>query len=312
MGNETKRILTLNDVTKTVDRRNILTPISLNLHEGEIFILVGPTGSGKTLLTKTIINLSKKSGGTIRINNRAHTATLYNTPEVGYFLWEQSFDNKKTAYQVLNYSARMGGKEIPPRRLKNMLEMMGLMSLKKIPTGRFGTQEIARLKIACALITKPKVLILDSPFGTMSTEDARAVRIILKSLAQNLGTAMIITSPTLEGVEEICDTVGIIANGVIVSIKTYNEMTKPNEDQAKIGITTTTPNYASKLIEKESKLETHLRGDMVIVNAPPTKASELNDLLTKNGIEIIKMEKIHKSIQEEYLKVLKQTGNVFI
>jgi len=303
-----KEKVKVDNIEKFTTKKRVVTPLSFTVHEGEIFVLAGPEGSGKTLVAKMMINLVRKSGGRIKLSGRIHTDTLYNTSDVGYVLWEQTFEPKHSAHQALDISAKLSGNPVTNKRIKNVLDLMGLTSLGKIPVERFGAQEISRLKIACALVTKPKILVMDSPFDQLSHEDAVAVRIILKTLADNLGTAIVITSPTLAGVEEICDTVGIIANGVVISVKSYNEMVKPLDAQAKIGVFTTNPTGASKIIERELKFTTQLAGDKVIVNTPPSNAEKIYDFLVKNGITVIKMEKVHASIQEEYFKIMQGRG----
>ena len=288
----------------------MLDGISLNVDEGEIFVLVGPPQSGKTLLAKTMINLVKKTDGKIKLGGRSYKDTLYRTNEVGYVLQEQNFDSKKNAFKSISESAKLSGKPVTRARIKNMINMMGLGSLKNVNVGKFGDKEIARLKIACALVTQPKILVLDSPFTNLCEDDARAVRVILKNIARDLGTAIIIMNPTLTGVEEICDKIGIIANGTIITIKSFDEMVQPEQGKAKLGIITPSPNFAARIIEKEFKMEAYLMGEKVIVETERSNALKIYDELTKkHGIEIIKIEEIKKSVQEEYLKILQARGN---
>jgi ABC-2 type transport system ATP-binding protein len=274
----------------------IIDEITFQVHEGEIFVLAGIDGSGKTLLTKTIEKIALPDNGTVDFDRK----------NTGMVICDQHFYSEKTIYKTAKHYATLNKKRISKERIVNILNMLGLKQMKNFTIERLNKKQLARLRIAVALITRPGILILDEPFKDLSAEESRIIRVILKTLADCFNTAILLTAPDLSGVEEICDTVSIIDNGMIVYTKSYNEMTRENEPYTKLCVSTPAPNLAAMTVEKSLGYETNICGPDVIVNTHPDNAKSIYDELVRSGITVFGMTKVNKSVQEQFFKLINQ------
>jgi ABC-2 type transport system ATP-binding protein len=132
------------------------------------------------------------------------------------------------------------------------------------------------------------------------------MRELLKTLADNYKVAILITAKNLSEVEEICDTIAVIDNGMIVFVKTYNELLAKNEPYTKLCVTTPSPNLTAMTIEQSFGYKTNLCGSDVIVDTHPENARAIYDELKTRNIQVFGMSKVNKSIQEQFYKLVQR------
>jgi len=295
------------NLTKKEKDFSIIDEVSFTVHEGEILALVGQEHSGKTLVTKLIQSISRINSGNAAINGHDTAQGLRDTAQTtGVFIDAQNFYNEKNCYETLEHNARLLGKRFMHTQAMNILNLLGLKKVKSVPLYLLNPSQMIRLKLAVALIAMPNILILDEPFKSLTEEEAREVRKILKTLADDFDVAILITARDFSGVEEIFDTAAIIDDGMIVSVKSYNELVRQNAPYTKVGISTPMPNSAARFIEQTFGYETHLCGSDVIVDTLPDKAQMMYEELTKNKITVYGMTRINKSIGELLFDLVKK------
>jgi ABC-2 type transport system ATP-binding protein len=266
----------------------LLQHASFTVHSGEIFALCGIQNSGKTLLTKTIQKLCFPDFGTISIGN-----------DFGFFIPDQMFDPNMTVYGAVCWTVLLNKRPLSHFEILNILNLVGLKARRNMRIRHLTPNRQTRLKIACAIVARPSVLVLDAPFSYLSEFEARQIRIILKTLCDRFQTSILLTGVNFYGIEEIFDTAAIIDGGKIVTVTSYNELNKINEPYAKMCITTNAPNLCAKLVADTFHFKTHLYGDNdVIVGATPEKAQGLYDFLRNNNVDITCITRVNKSIQE--------------
>ena len=285
--------LVINDIKKETRQSLVMDEVTIKVHKGEIYALVGKAGSGKTLLSKIILKLVRKTDG---------KATVVGS--FGTVVQQQNFYPEKSGFATLQYYALVNIKAISRNRIANTMNLLGLKSVMHRAIETYSASQLARLKIAVSLVSRPEVLILDEPFLHLSDAEAREVRFVLKSLADKEQVAIFITTEDLANVEEICDTVGIIDDGMMITTKSYNELIANDAPYTKISISTPTPNYAAKLIEENLNFQAYLCGSMVIVNTPSSNAQQIADELLAGGIEILQMQRVNRSLQEQYFEIV--------
>jgi ABC-2 type transport system ATP-binding protein len=294
--------LKTNNLEKMSGRRLIMADVCLNLHEGEIFALVGESSSGKTLLSKILVNVSRKSGGSVKINHHNF---------IGVALERQQFLPMETVQTTIKDYCKINARTINMKRVKNTLALVNLRDKLHTKVRDLSASELTLLKTALPVIVRADVIILDNPSANLTDEENRELGVLLKTLAEKLKTAVIITAKRMDKIEAFCDTIGIIDDGMIVAIKSYNEFIDGDKGNAKISIKTTHPNYAAQVIEQRLRLRTHLCGDCVIVNAPPEDAQQIADILYDKKIDIIAVTKVHRPLQELYYEIVKSRRNYY-
>lgn len=295
-------MLEVNDLEKTMPHKTLMASVNITLHEGEIFALVGEHASGKSLLSRIILTLATKTRGKIKIQANKF---------LGAFIPNERFMPRDTVMAVIKDYCRINDKSLNMKKAKNILAVLDLKTALHTPIYKLSTSQIDRLKIAMPLIVNADILILDAPFTNLTSKEAKDLRVLLKKISSDLKTSIIITALHMQEIEEICDTIGIIDNGMIIAIKSYNEMIAKEFDQAKLALTVAQPNYAAQIIETELKLPTKLCGDQVIINTRPENAQGVVDKLVEKNITVLAANKAYRSLEFQYLQIINNRKNYY-
>jgi len=292
-------MITVQNLHKHLKRFN-LNDISFKVHEGEIFALCGIQGSGKTVLAKVLQKQCFKSSGTFDVENE----------KIGMVIPDQRLYGDWTVYQCVRRYAHMNNRFPTRAEIMNTLNVVGLRRRARMRVRELVPNRYARLKIAIAVVCKPKVLILDSPFDYLSEIEARQIRIILKTLADKFGCAIFLTAVSFYGIEEIFDTMSIIGNGSIICTHSYNDLSRFNDKYAKTCITSPMADLVCKLVGEEMNLKSRMYGENdVVINAHPDRAQEIYDFLLSKNIKVDNVTRVHKSI-ENLFNELREGGAV--
>jgi ABC-2 type transport system ATP-binding protein len=288
--------LKTSNVEKIHNKKMLMADISINLHKGEIFALVGERQSGKTLLAKILVNVSRKTHGQIKLHSGKFIAVA---------LDGQQFLPTETVLSTIKDYCKINSRTFNPKRAKNILSLVGLNWKITTPICCLTEPEITRLKIALPIIARADIIILDEPAVKLTDDENKELGVMLKTLAEKRNAAVLVTAQTLDKVEQYCDTIGIIDDGMIVAIKSYNEMIAGDSENAKILIKTLHPNYAAQTIERELGYQTKLVGEDVLVYATPDNAQRIVEMLKQKNIEIITVIQVNRSLQEIYYDMVR-------
>lgn len=293
-------IIKTNKLEKVADKKMLMTDISINLHRGEIFALVGETGSGKTLFSKLLVNVSWKTGGHIKMRQGEF---------IGIALDRQKFLPTESVITTIKDYCNINGRNFYAKRAKNILQLVNLRDKLHTKIADMTDMEVARLKIALPIITRADIIILDDPSVKLNEEENKELGALLKTLADKRKTGVLVTARRLDKVEEYCDTIGIIDDGMIVAIKSYNDMIAGDSEHAKISIRTPHPNYAAQILERELGYDVKLCGENVIVSAHPDNVQRVLDVLRPRNIEVITATRVNRSLQEIYYDMVRTKRN---
>ncbi len=295
-------MLKIDKIEKTTTKKMLMTDVSIHVHSGEIFALVGEHDSGKSLLSKIVLALSKKNKGTIKVD---FGQTL------GAFIPNERLMPKDTVITVIKDYCKITNKVFNIKRIKNILNMLGIKHLLHTQIYKLASNEYDKLKIAMPLVIRSEILILDSLFSNLNEKESKDMGVILKTICEKLKTAILITARNMRQIEQFADTIGIIDDGMMVSIQSYNQMIAKEMDIAKISITVEQPNYAAKVIEQGTGLSTKLCGDSVIVATSPTNAQKLVDFLISKNIRPLAVNRVLRSLQEQYYQIIQNRKNFY-
>lgn len=296
--------LEIKNLQKSTKSALVMDDITLTVHAGEIFALVGESDSCKTLLSKIVVNLVKKTSGEVIVSGIPNKKARETAKKIGVSIDQQNFYSNKTAFKTLERYALLHKHPISHKKLVNILNIVDLKKTMHQTLDRYNKCAIARLKIAIAIYGLPEVIILDDPFKDLSPVEARKVRIIIKTIAENNKAAVLLTADDIASVEEICDTVGIIDDGFMVTTKSYNQFIRDDAPCEKIRVMTQAPNYAAKTIEQELHYKTYLCGEWVVIDTSPTNALQVAEALIAKGIDVLAMQRVNRSLSEQFYQII--------
>ena len=215
-------IITINNVCKNYKSKKALDNVCLSIKQDELFGLLGVNGAGKTTLIKILCGLTRKTSGTITINNFNLDKEIDKIKEIiDISPQETSVANNLTVKENLEFFANIYGNN----DVKTINEIIDIFNLNEVLNQRAKTLSGGykrRLSIAIALISKPKILFLDEPTLGLDVFARRELWNIIKKLQKNI--TIILTSHYLEEIENLCDRVAILSNGKLLKTGTIEEI----------------------------------------------------------------------------------------
>ncbi len=190
--------------------------LNLEVFSHEIFGFLGPNGAGKTTTIKILVGLAHPTIG---------RAFLFGKPpnhidtkrRIGFLPESPYFYEYLNAKEYLEFCCQVSGiKDNVRQRINRLLELVRLEPFAKLPVRNYSRGMLQRLGIAQVMVTDPELVILDEPMGGLDPIGRREFRDIIISLKEQ-GKTVFFSTHILTDVEMICDRVGIILNGKLVS-----------------------------------------------------------------------------------------------
>ena len=225
-----ENIVEIKKLFKTIDKEEILSDISLQIAEGEIYGFLGPNGAGKTTLMKCMLSLLTITSGSIEIfgkNLQEHREEILS--QVGSIIETPIFYENCTAKEILEIHAQYMGKNITEVDIISALRMVGLKNTtKKVKEFSLGMRQ--RLGLARAFLTKPRLLILDEPINGLDPVGIQEIRNLLQLFSKEHGITILISSHILSEISQIADKIGVIKNGSMIEQVYMEELMKENID----------------------------------------------------------------------------------
>jgi phospholipid/cholesterol/gamma-HCH transport system ATP-binding protein len=226
-------VVKVDNLNLIIEGRHILKNVSFQVNKGEIFTILGGSGSGKTTITKCIVGLLKPTSGTIKVFGKDLTQINpleLNSlrKEVGYvFQGAALFDSLKVWENVVFYyleHSNMKEEELKEIAL-NYLKMVGLgeHTLELYPSELSGGMK-KRVGIARAIATQPKLVIYDEPTSGLDPITSRLIDNLIKELRDKTSSTALVVSHDMVSAFTISDRIMILREGEVVLIGTPQEV----------------------------------------------------------------------------------------
>jgi len=198
-------MIKMNNIVKRFGEQTVLSDVTFEAKEREIFGLLGPSGAGKTTIINILTNQLGADGGTHEIG-----ATSF---ETGLMLDEDGLYVRLNCIENLNIFADIYG--IPREKSLEALKSVGLENAAKKSVSKLSKGMRQRLALARAILHKPKVLFLDEPSAGLDPETARGIHKLILNLRDN-GATVFLTTHNMEEAVKLCDYVALLHKGIIV------------------------------------------------------------------------------------------------
>jgi ABC-2 type transport system ATP-binding protein len=294
-------VLVLDNVTKQIGERTIVKDISMRVKEGEIYGFLGPNGAGKTTTIRMIVGLIRITRGSIRIcgydivkeraNALRHVGTIVENPEVYSYL---------TGRQNLIHYARLAGIEEMEKRIREVTEIVGLEKRidDKVKTYSLGMRQ--RLGVAQALLGRPRLLILDEPTNGLDPAGIREFRSLMRELVST-GMSVFVSSHLLSEVEQLCDRIGIIKEGRMVTEQSISDLLEKQGMWMEFYVDNA--RLALELLRSHNFICNEKNPKTVQVQLKTEVLNPVLALLLKNGIQIYGVGQNKETLEEVFLEL---------
>ncbi|EHB54272.1 MULTISPECIES: ABC transporter ATP-binding protein [Paenibacillus] len=304
VGTNTTPVLSVNGVTKTIGRRNIVDGLTFDIHHGEIVGLLGPNGAGKTTTIRMIVGLIEMSRGDVLVQGHSikgdfvkairHIGGIIENPE--FYPYMSGYDNLR------QYQRMSDGVSIT--RIMEIVKLVGLQDAihKKVRAYSLGMRQ--RLGIAQALLHNPSILILDEPTNGLDPAGIREMRDYLKRIAREEGIAILVSSHLLSEMELMCSRVVVIQEGKLVTERAIGQAGENEE----LSTVTLRVNDLELAEQTASRLDGLTRIGSIPDEGALTvrlKEEDIPDLISalcNARVRIYRVEEHKSSLEDEFLK----------
>ncbi|MBP7936405.1 MAG: ABC transporter ATP-binding protein [Phycisphaerae bacterium] len=256
--------------------------LDFEIHQHEVFGLLGPNGSGKTTTIKMMLGLLYPTRGRISVLGKAPTEVAIKS-RIGYLPEESYLYRFLDARETLDYYGRLFQLPRPDRRrrVEQLLEMVGLTREARRRVGEYSKGMARRIGLAQALINDPDLLILDEPTTGLDPIGTREIKDLILFLNREKRKTILLCSHLLADVEDVCQRVTILYGGRKQAVGSIHELLS-QENQTQI----TTERLSADAIERVRRIIEEEDGKSLLSITTPTTRLETFFLQTVRAAQV--------------------------
>jgi ABC-2 type transport system ATP-binding protein len=225
-------MIRLTNLTKRYGKFTAVDGINLEIRRGELFGFLGPNGAGKTTTMRMIAGILQPTAGTITIAGDDIAADPIRAKSRLGFIPDRPFVyDKLTGAEFLRFVAALYGQNggAVERRMEELLDLFELMPWKDELVESYSHGMRQKLIISSALLHRPEVIVVDEPMVGLDPKGQKFLKDLFRAFVDRGGTVLMSTH-TLDTVEEMCDRIGIIAAGRILACGSMAEVRHQTEN----------------------------------------------------------------------------------
>lgn len=258
--------------------------MSLEIPEGSVFGFLGPNGSGKSTTIRMMTDLIRPDSGEVLIKGlsvqKHHQKALSG---VGAFIERADFYKHLSAKTNLEMLARMDG--VSFSHISSVLDRVGLLERANDKVKHYSHGMRQRLGIAQALLSKPKLLIMDEPTNGLDPQGMKEVRDLVRELKSE-GITIFISSHLLDEVQKICSHVAIIHLGKLIISGEMDDLLAES-DLFTIEVRVHPLDKAKKLLDKQEWIHRcEEKHESLFVNVAKDRLSDVTKILVQNECRV--------------------------
>ncbi|MGL5715744.1 MAG: ABC transporter ATP-binding protein [Paraclostridium sp.] len=221
---KSNNVVEIKDLVKKYKDNVAVDNVTLNIAKGDIYGLLGPNGAGKSTIINIISGVLNPTYGDIKIFNNS-TKNREVKKQIGLIPQNLAIYSEYTAYENIKFFGKLYGLrgDDLENSIKEVLIFTGLKKVKDDRAKTFSGGMMRRLNIACGIVHKPKLIIMDEPTVGIDAQSRNHILDSIKKLNEE-GATIIYTSHYMEEVEDLCTKIGIIDHGQIIAEGTKEEL----------------------------------------------------------------------------------------
>jgi ABC-2 type transport system ATP-binding protein len=295
-----KNVLEVSHINKKYGDKKVVSDLSFQVSEGDVFGFLGPNGAGKTTTIRMILGLISKDSGTVKMNGFDIVENFNQAiSQVGAVVETPKFYSYLSGYHNLRLIANLHP-ELPKSRVEEVLEIVGLSQRGKDKVKTYSLGMRQRLGLAMALLNHPKLVFLDEPTNGLDPQGMIEIREMISQLAIEQDITFFITSHLLYEVEQICNKVAILKEGHLITQSPVKELL--NTKNEKVEIITNEVSAALGILKDRSFVKSVAQAENgLMVELDKGCSSQLNQLLVSQQIKVDYLIPKHQSLEQLYI-----------
>jgi ABC-type multidrug transport system ATPase subunit len=301
-------VLRTKGLSKKFGKRWAVKDLNIEVHRNDIFSFLGPNGAGKSTTIRMILTLLKPTAGSVEIFGMdLHQNRSAVLSQLGGIVEKPDFYLYLSAYENLKILGSMTCR-VRDDEVMEALDTVGLKSRagEKVKTFSHGMKQ--RLGIAQALLTKPKLVILDEPTAGLDPQGMKEVRSLIKKLAREKEMTIFLSSHLLSEVELVSTRMAVVNHGELVTQGSVSELLDREPTEYSIQVSPLDP--AIELIKKLPWAEVlSEENGRIEVRVALGHSSELNRLLVTNHIDVSSFYP-HRTLEDYFLRITQGASEI--
>ena len=238
-----KPVLELKDIKKSFGDNHVIKGFSLKLYEGENLVIMGKSGSGKSVMVKCIVGLIQPDSGSITIRDKdiitmGRTELDFLRTEIGYLFQGSALYDSMTVRENLEFPLRRNKDKIENYQgteilVKEALEAVGLLdAIDRMPAELSGGMQ-RRVALARALILKPKIIMYDEPTTGLDPITANEIIQLMRSIQKEYNTSSLIITHDVDCARVISNRMILLVDGINYAEGTFEELSNSSDPQTR-------------------------------------------------------------------------------
>jgi multiple sugar transport system ATP-binding protein len=218
----------LKDITKRFKTVTAVNGVSFEITDGEFFVLLGPTGAGKTTTLRLIAGLEKLDSGSIIFDGQVMNDLTPASRDVAMVFQQYSLYPNMTVYDNLAFPLRSPVNKLPEdeirRRVEDACEILRITHLIERKTAHLSGGEMQRVSIGRAIVREPRLFLMDEPLSNLDAKLREVLRVELEHIQKTQGgTTLFVTHDQVEALT-MADRIGVLLEGKLVQVGDPNEI----------------------------------------------------------------------------------------
>ncbi len=236
-------VLELKELRKSFGENQVLRGFNLRMYEGETLVVMGKSGSGKSVMIKCLVGLIQADSGVIRIKGNditklGQTELDILRTEIGFLFQGSALYDSMTVRENLEFPLRRHKKklnisETNEALVREALVNVGLESAMDLMPAELSGGMKRRVALARALILKPKIILYDEPTTGLDPITSKEIINLMRSIQQKYKTSSLIITHDVDCARVISDRIILLVDGVNYKEGTYNELIASNDPKVK-------------------------------------------------------------------------------
>ncbi|MEU1481340.1 ABC transporter ATP-binding protein [Streptomyces sp. NPDC005760] len=292
-------------ITKCFGDVVALDGVDLDVTRGQIHGLVGPNGAGKTTLLGLLLGLAVADDGRLEILGAPAGRPFAAADGVAGFVDGPGLYPSLTARQNLAALARLRGRDGRTADIDDVLDQVGLTDVADDKARGFSLGMRQRLGLAAALLTRPRLLVLDEPANGLDPAGKRHVHRVLTRLAAD-GTAIVLSSHRMDDLEALCSEVTILATGWVVFSGPLGKLAAESRE-LDYRVRTSDPGAARRLADGTDGIRivddagTRQDTELLVVRAQVPALDDLVTRLVTSGVAVRELAPVVSPLEAAFL-----------